>query len=104
MISFSGWVQGAPGAKAAGVLWLRRAQAFRPDMNDETVAAHVRDAVARQQKRWRESPTGALSRAQWDRLRAEFDTGDDVADDAQTVDPTVPVADVVVEEEQEVAS
>ena len=103
MISYSGWVQGAPDAKAAGVLWLRRAQAFRPDLNDETVAAHVRDAVARQQKRWRATPTGALSLVQWDRLRAEFDTDDDV-DDPQTVDETIPVADVTVEEEQEVAS
>ncbi len=56
------WYRGDPAARELGVAALTALGAFHDDSTD------IRQAVTTQQKRWGDTPTGALSPAEWQML------------------------------------
>ena len=59
------WIKGTPAALDAGRAALDALHAFHAG------STSIRQAVATQQKRWGDVPTGALTPDQWDRLHSE---------------------------------
>lgn len=72
--TFWDWQRGDAETIAEVVRWLRSARAFRRAPADPPGPQELRAAVALQQKRWGDSPTGHLTAEQWDRLKTEHDT------------------------------
>ena len=62
------WIKGTPAALDAGRAALGALGAFHAG------SGSIRQAVATQQKRWGDVPTGSLNPAQWARLHAEART------------------------------
>lgn len=65
--SYVNWLRGDPQALAYVCDVLSASGALRDDRS-------IREAVATEQKRWGDNPTGYLSRAQFDRLVQQEDT------------------------------